>query len=439
MRSSRGQKICRTFLAPWAHIAVVAAIVGCACDTKPDQPSLEKKISERATMIYGDLVLIRRDLHKHPELSNLESRTARIVADKLKSYGLEVRSHVGGHGVVGILRGNEAKPVVAYRSDMDAIPQDILEDAPFRSDNPGVSHACGHDVHTTIGLGIAQVLSSIKDELAGTVVFIFQPAEETGEGAKQMIADGVLESVCPEVIFAIHVAPVKSGTIVTNPGVGLPGIDQFVIKLRGAENLEATTSAIVDSIRAIGTVHYPTTDEEWGVYSNAIFEKNGILSRFILAMAWMEKSQTQGERVIRGFFKASGEDEYAEAETRLRRACSNFEKRGFHSETIFEKVLPDMFCDKELAEWANDPLKDILGEQAILRANNSFPFFGEDFAFFIEQIPGVMFFLGASNREKGISALPHSPTFSVDEGAILVGVKGMSMVISQYIREHPGQ
>jgi metal-dependent amidase/aminoacylase/carboxypeptidase family protein len=436
----REQTVNRTlwkFIPRSKYILVFALMVGFACNTKPDQLALEKRISDRATGIYDDLVQIRRDFHEHPELSGLESRTAGVVAERLESYGLEVRTHVGGHGVVGILRGSKEEPVVAYRSDMDAIPQDILEDVPYKSANPGVSHACGHDVHTTIGLGIAEVLSTMKDDLPGTVVFFFQPAEETGEGAKQMMAEGILEDFDPDAIFAVHVAPIERGIIVTNPGVGLPGIEQFTIRLRGEENLEVTALALVDSIRAIGTVHYPDTVEEWGVYSNAWFEKNSTLSSFVLAMAWVNEQDSEDERVIHGFFKASGDKEYIEAEAEVQRLSSMYISRGFSVETEFEKVLPDMFCDKELAEWAIDPLKNILGEQSVLYANNSFPFFGEDFAYFIERIPGVMFFLGASNRENGISALPHSPAFAVDEEAILVGVKGMSMVISQYLLDYP--
>ncbi len=425
------------FLPRGRYILVFALMMDCACDIRTDQQVLENRISEHATGIHDDLVQIRRDLHEHPELSGLESRTAGVVAERLEFYGLEVRTHAGGHGVVGILRGSKEEPVVAYRSDMDAIPQDILEDVPFKSGNPGVSHACGHDVHTTIGLGIAEVLSFMKDDLPGTVVFFFQPAEETGEGAKQMIAGGVLEVFDPDAIFAVHVAPIERGVIVTNPGVGLPGIEQFTIRLRGEENLEVTALALVDSIRAIGAVQYPDTAEEWGVYSNAWFEENSVLSRFVLAMAWVNEQDSEDERVIRGFFKASGNKEYSEAKAEVQRLSSRYKSQGFSVETEFEKVLPDMFCDRELAEWAIDPLKNMLGEQSIISASNSFPFFGEDFAYFIERIPGVMFFLGASNRENGISALPHSPTFGVDEEAILVGVKGMSMVISQYFLDYP--
>lgn len=232
------------------------------------------------------MIEIRRDIHSHPELANQESRTAEIIARNLRSYGLEVRTEIGGHGVVGILKGANKGTVVAYRADMDALPMDIQEDVPYRSQSAGIAHACGHDVHTTLGLGIARVLSSLRDELPGTVVLIFQPAEETIEGAQRMIQEGVLSDPRPEAIFAVHVVPVEVGKVVTNPGVGLPGT--------------------------------------------------------------------------------------------------------------------------------------------------------EDFAFFINEVPGVMFFLGASNPDTGIMALPHSPFFQVDEGAIPVGIKTMSNVLASYLLAPPG-
>ena len=417
-------------------IVVLTICVSYGCNTESKQAQIERRIVEKANNINEELVEIRRDLHRNPELSGQESRTAKIITERLKSFGLEVRTNVGGHGVLGILRGEKNGPIVAYRADMDALPQDIQEQVAYGSAKPGVSHACGHDVHTAIGLGIAQVLSSLKDELHGTIMFIFQPAEETVEGAMQMIAEGVLSNPIPEAIFAIHVVPIEVGQIVTNPGVGLPGLDNFTIKLKGAENLQDIAEALADSIRALGTVHFPESSEDWIRSVYALFEENSDFSSFILAIAWTEEGSTKKERIVRGFFKASGEEQYNKARALTQKALSYYERQDISCEIKFEKVLPDMFCDKELAEWAIDPLTAILGEQSVLQAYNSLPFFGEDFAYFLQQIPGVMFFLGASNTDKDITALPHSPSFGIDEKAILVGVKGMSNVIVQYQLNH---
>jgi metal-dependent amidase/aminoacylase/carboxypeptidase family protein len=410
-----------------------------------EQEPIEKRITEEASRIHDESVQIRRDLHQHPELSDMESRTARLVAERLRSYGLEVRTDVGGHGVVGTLRGNGDGPVVAYRADMDALPQEIDELVPFKSTSAGVSHACGHDVHTAIGLGVARVLSSLRGYLPGTVLFLFQPAEETTGGAKRMIAEGVLENPRPEAIFAVHVAPVETGGIITNPGVGLPGMEQLTIRLTGADAVVAA-AALVDSIRAIGTVHYPESDEEWARYFGALFQPDSFLSSFVLAMASVDpviSAMAHGDRLIReatvrGSLKASGAGEYERARALIQRTLAGLEAQGITSSMESAKVLPDMFCDEKLATWAAEPLEAVLGRQSVFHAANSFPFFGEDFAYFLQRVPGAMFFLGASNAEKGISALPHSPAFGVDEDTIRVGTVGMSNVIAQYLLESPG-
>ena len=157
-----------------------------------------------------DLIEVRRDIHRHPEASGQEERTAALVADRLRALGLEVETGVGGHGVVGVLRGGQPGPVVAYRADMDAVRDNSPDPVPFRSELPGVRHICGHDIHTTVALGVAVALSAVRDELPGTVKFVFQPAEENIQGAKAMIEDGVLEDPAPSAIFAVHTAPWRS-------------------------------------------------------------------------------------------------------------------------------------------------------------------------------------------------------------------------------------
>jgi hypothetical protein len=215
-------------------------------------------------------------------------------------------------------------------------------------------------------------------------------------------------------------------------------MEQFTIRLAGADDLGAAAAALVGSIRAIGTVHYPDSDEEWARYFGALFQPGSFLSSFVLAMAWVEEGPSPEEVTIRGFLKASGVGEYERARALIQDALTDLNAQGLSTSMESAKVLPDMFCDEELANWAAEPLAAVLGREAVLHAVNSFPFFGEDFAYFLERVPGAMFFLGASNAAKGLSALPHSPTFGVDEDAIRVGTVGMSNVIVQYLLERPG-
>lgn len=172
-----------------------------------------QQIEKQTDAIYSSLVEIRRDLHVNPEISKQEKRTSKIVAEYLRKLGLEVKTNIGGHGVVGILKGGKEGRNIAWRADMDAIKTDEPDVVNFTSKNKGVRHICGHDVHTTIALGIATVLSQQKENLEGTVYFIFQPAEETFTGAKDMIADGLFDIIKPDEIYGLHIGPEASGVI----------------------------------------------------------------------------------------------------------------------------------------------------------------------------------------------------------------------------------
>jgi metal-dependent amidase/aminoacylase/carboxypeptidase family protein len=435
MRPTSCRQVVLATLCLLSLVLVLAS--GCGGEAGIDGAPVETLIARQAEDLRAELIGIRRDLHQHPEIAGEEVRTSGIVAATLEAAGLEVRTGLGGHGVVGILHGKEDGPVVAYRADMDALSQDIEEEVPYRSATPGMGHACGHDVHTTVGLGIARVLASLGDKLPGTVVFVFQPAEETVEGARAMLAVGALADPAPEAIFALHVAPVEAGQLVTNPGVGLPGIEQFAISLSGPGDLEETASGLAEAIRALGTVHYPEDAAGWNSQFGAIFENDSHLSSFLLSLAWVDGSAAGEEAVVAGFFKAAGPAEYAEGKARLAGLLAGLEDKGISSRLESEKVLADMICDERLATWAIEPIEAVLGQDAVLTAHHSLPFFGEDFAYFLQRTPGAMFYLGASNTQEGIIALPHSPAFSVDEDAILHGVKGMSALLARYLLDPP--
>lgn len=424
----------RKFFFIFVFVSLFSAVFCYAIE--PEDESMAVKISKEAEQIFEELVSIRRDIHSHPELSMQEVRTAGIIAKKLSSLGLEVRTNIGGHGVVGILRGGLEGPVVAYRADMDALPQDIREDVPYKSQTPGVSHACGHDIHVTVGLGIAQVLSTLKDQLPGTVLFIFQPAEENISGAKAMLADGVLDDPTPDAIFAIHVGPLEVGLMATLPGVGLPGYDYFSIKLTGGSDPEAAAKACRDAIRAMSTVNFPRNDEEYQRIVGALLEENGILEEFILAVCSNIVDSPDGGKTVNGFFKASGEETYEKAHKLLQNALENLDLHGSTFAVTYKNRFPDMICDATLATEMIAPLNEMLGDGSVLIVQASLPFHSEDFAYFMERIPGAMFFLGASNAEEGINAAPHHPFFAVDEKAILIGVKGMSNVLYHYLANH---
>lgn len=165
----------------------------------------------------ADLVELRHDLHRHPEVSGQEVRTARVVADRMKAAGLEVRVGIGGHGVVATLRGGRPGPLVAYRADMDAVPSNDADPSAIKSETPGVRHICGHDLHVTIAVGIAESLARRRATLSGSVMFIFQPAEERATGAGEMLKDGVFAAGKPVAIYGLHTSPQRVGVISSKP------------------------------------------------------------------------------------------------------------------------------------------------------------------------------------------------------------------------------
>ncbi len=389
-------------------------------------------LSREASNIFPQLIALRRDLHKHPELSGEEARTAGIVAGYLERLGLEVKTGVGGYGVVGLLHGSKHEPVVAYRADMDAINEEIFEDHAYSSINPGVSHACGHDVHTAIALGTAQVLSTFRDELPGTIKFIFQPAEESLEGAEKMLADGVLDDEAPLAIFAIHTGPFETGQIVVHPGLGLPGMVEYTLSFEGESALESARK-VEKGISQVGTVHYPKNARETEKFFENLAANIEEPESFILTMGFLDDDVTQESARIKGFIKASGSEEYNLAQASILQVTSDNGKPGLKIRCRFDEVLPDMVCDEVLALWSVGPLQEVLGEENVIIGRRTTPFSGEDFACFLKRIPGVMFFLGGSNAEWGINAIPHSRHFAVDEQILLTGTRCMSNLLYRYL------
>src|SRR5437867_5630608 len=214
-----------------------------------------QKIAEAAEALRPKLIEMRRDFHRHPELSNREERTARVVAERLRWLGLdEVRTNIARHGVVALLRGAKPGPVVAVRADMDALPINETIDVPYKSLVPGVKHACGHDAHTTIGLGVAELLSKMRDQIHGSVKFLFQPAEEgppAGEegGATLMIKEGALDNPRPLAIFGLHTTPeTEAGHIGFRAGPAQAAFDTFTITVHGKTSYAAWPHKGIDTI-----------------------------------------------------------------------------------------------------------------------------------------------------------------------------------------------
>ncbi|UCG76100.1 MAG: amidohydrolase [Gemmatimonadota bacterium] len=382
------------------------------------------RMDRRLEAVADELVAVRRDIHRHPELSGEEERTAAIVSERLAKLGFDVRTGVGGHGVVGTIRGG-AGPVVAYRADMDAVVSTAPDPVPFRSETPGVRHICGHDIHTTVGLGIAEALAAVRDELPGTVKLIFQPAEESIEGARAMIADGALDDPRPVAILALHTAPLEVGQIGVIEGMVLPGLDLVRIRLSGDGDLKAAAERYADAFGEVSTIGAPGPD----------LTIQGV-PEFILAFLSGSERSGDDSWVLQGFVKASGEDQYRRAKSALLAELDGIEIEGVSAEVEYlDRILKDTINDQELLEAVAPTIRSRVGAAGLVVSRAPIPYFGEDFSFFQEEIPGALFWLGVSNSEKGTVGLPHSPDYVADEGSIQVGARTMAGVILVLLRE----
>lgn len=387
-----------------------------------------KKIEEKRS----ELIELYRDLHRHPEVSGREERTAGIIAQHLRDLGLEVKMGIGGHGVIGILTGGKPGPVVAYRADMDAVFSKDPDPVSFKSETPGVRHICGHDVHVTVALGIAEALASIREDLSGTVKFIFQPSEENATGAQAMIADGVLEKPSPEAILAVHCAPLEVGQIGSVEGMLLPGLDMIQVTISGKGDLRESARAIAKVISGVSTVSFASIQElEFGPSSGQGRVQNDFIFAVVVSS---EKNPGKKEWILKAIARTSGEENSATAKKNIQAGIEKLDLPGISTKLEYSNaVVPAVMNDPELVRGAMDTIRSVHGDESLVVVEQVPPFFGEDFAFYLQKIPGVMYWLGVSNEKKGIIGLPHHPQFAVDEEAIIVGSKAMAAVLLNYL------
>lgn len=373
--------------------------------------ALAAAVDAVASRLDGRLIELRRDLHRHPETAGQEQRTAEVVARRLRAAGLQVATGVGGHGVVGVLTGARPGRTVAYRADMDAV-------APTDQVGGGVAaaHLCGHDVHTAVGVGVASVLARLRERLAGTVVFVFQPAEETLTGAAAMLDDGVLTRTRPTEIHALHCGPFPVGRFVVMPGFGLPGQDRGVVTVTGAD-AAARARQLAIEINALGTVARPATAADLERLVADIQIPRGPLARFVSMQA-----QAAGAEV-RVSYRCWPEDRYPQIREAIHRRA---ESAG--ASVLFPgDPFPAMIVPQSEGRALERHLRRTVGHDRTGSLHAAIPFSGEDFALFLDQLPGTYTFLGVRAPGAAIeTSYPHFGAFNPDERAIGYGVRAMA-------------
>ncbi|HKS39413.1 MAG TPA: amidohydrolase [Blastocatellia bacterium] len=400
--------------------------------------SREQQIAQSAEALRAKLIEQRRDFHMHPELSNREERTSRVVAAALRALGLEdVKTNVGRHGVTALLRGAKPGPVIAVRADMDALPIQENIDVPYKSQNAGVKHACGHDVHMTVELGVAEVLSRMRDQIPGTIKFIFQPAEEgppAGEegGAALMLKEGAFENPRPQVIFGLHVMPnIEVGQVGYNSGSAMASSDRFVITIRGKkvhgayphEGVDAVVVA-AQCISALQSIHSRRINTQDPLVITVGSIHGGNRFNIIADEVKLEGTVRTLNETVRKTVKAMMMETLAGVTSAY----------GAKFEMDYNDGNAVTYNDPKLVEETLPTMKRIVGEANLVTPK---PQMGaEDFSEYQKIIPGFFYFLGVGNKAKGITAFIHTPEFDVDEDALVFGVKVMSNVLVDYLERH---
>lgn len=427
---------------------IFTTILAISCGLVYGQTSLKTRINAGADAIEKKVITWRRDFHEHPELGNMEVRTAKIVADHLRSLGIEVQEKVAVTGVVGILKGGKPGPVVALRADMDCLPVTERVDVPFKStvstvyngQKTGLMHACGHDSHVAILMGVAEVLSSMKNDIAGTVKFIFQPAEEgvydpsllkNGKsGAELMVMEGVMENPKVDAVFGLHISSVTEvGTIGYRPGATMAAVDQLGIKVNGKQTHGAnpwggidpivTASQIVMGLQTIVSRNVNITENPAIVTVGAIH--GGIRQNII----------SESLDMI-GTIRTFGTEQRELVHKRIKEVATNIaESAGAKADVTIETGYPVTYNDPALTEKMIGSLENLAGKANV--QVQPVQTGAEDFSFFQQKVPGFFFFLGGKPKNVKVGFPHHTPDFYIDESGFTLGVKSLAALTVDYM------
>jgi len=406
--------------------------------------AFDAEIDRRALAVNDRVVAWRRDIHAHPELSGQETRTSALVAEHLRKLGIQVHTGVGGTGVIGVLKGGLPGTVVALRADMDALPVTEEVDLPFRStvrtqlngQDVGVMHACGHDNHVAMLMGAAEVLAAIRERLPGTVVFLFQPAEETLAGASGMIRDGALENPKPAAVFGIHVFPYSVGSVVYRTGAlmaaggtlrivvhgrqthgAIPwnGVDPVVVASQIVLGLQTIVSRQIDLTASPAIVTVATIN---GGIRNNIIPDSVVMTGTIRTFDETQRQQ------IPALVKRTAESIAAAAGATAEVQASVTGSITYNDPALVERMRPTV---ERVVGTGIAGAKVLAGPPTTT---------SEDFALYQERIPGIFMFLGVTpeGTDPAGAAPNHSPRFFADERALPVGVRLLSELAVDFLQ-----
>jgi len=387
-------------------------------------------LASTAAALRQQLVAWRRDFHMHPELGFQEHRSAGLIADQLRALGYRVQTGVATTGVVGLLEGRRPGPVVMLRFDMDALPLTEENDAEYASQNPGVMHACGHDAHMAMGLGVATLLAQHVDEMTGTLKLVFQPGEEGMNGAEVMVQAGVMENPRPDVFLATHVwndAPV--GTLNVSPGAVMAAAEKWTCTVRGNGGHGAMPHQTVDPIVAVAQIVsalQTVVSRNVSPLETAVVTVGSVHGgdAFNIIPAQVDLSGT-----IRTYSPQVREmvlRRVREVVQGVATAC------GVTAELEITRLTPAVINDADVASVVRAAAEAVVGPENVLSGGRTMG--SEDAAYFMQDVPGCYFFVGSANPERGLNAPHHNPRFDLDEDALVLGVAVLMHALAHYLQ-----
>jgi amidohydrolase len=403
----------------------------------------QSPIDQRVREVTPQITDLRHQSHQKPELSNREFNTAAVVAEHLRSLGLEPETGIAHTGVVAVLEGGLPGPNIAVRADMDALPVEERTDFPFRStvtteylgQEVNVSHACGHDIHTAVQMGVASVLTSMRDQIPGRIVFIFQPAEEgapVGEegGAQLMLKEGVFEEHQPEVVFGLHTTPSQDvGKVAYSVGPALASVDHFRVTIFGKQAHGSRPEESIDPI--VTASHF--VDAVQTIRSRNLSP----LAPSVVTVGIIRGGQRYNiipESVyLEGTVRTYDTEVQDQVESRMREILTGLtEAFGGSFEMAYDRYTIPTINDPDLTAQMVPTIERVLGASNVIEQDPIMG--GEDFAFFAREVPGFFYFLGV-REPGGESGGAHTPTFRAVDESIPVGITVMTNVLLDYLQD----
>lgn len=387
---------------------------------------LLERVKALATQYEQELVANRRHLHANPELSYHEYKTSAFVQELLTSWGIPFQAPIAGTGIVGRIEGrNPEKKVIALRADMDALPILEANDVPYKSQNEGVMHACGHDVHTSSLLGAARILNDLRDSFEGTIRLIFQPAEEKEPGgASLMIKEGVLKNPEPAAIFGQHVMPlIPVGKVGFREGMYMASADEIYVTVTGKGGHGAMPEQNIDPV--LITAHILVALQQ--IVSRVASPKTPSVLSFGKVIANGATNVIPNEVHLEGTFRTMDEAWRAKAHQRMKKMAESIaEGMGGSCHFDIRKGYPFLVNEPALTKKARAAAVEYLGEENVL--NLDLWMAAEDFSYYSQEIDACFYRLGTRNEAKGITSSVHTPTFDIDEAALPIGAGLMAWI-----------